>query len=97
MAIADVESGERVAREIIFDTRTRAGAPRLALLIGPSAPMGGEYTFLAPPLGGWRLCGVLQRAGHEAEVFDPNCCEGTPEDALRRAFTGSAIDDDLGG
>jgi radical SAM superfamily enzyme YgiQ (UPF0313 family) len=45
--------------------------------------MGGEYTFLAPPLGVWRLCGVLRRAGHTAEVFDPNCCDVAPEDALR--------------
>src|SRR5262245_11867480 len=45
--------------------------------------MGGEYTFLAPPLGVWRLCGVLRSAGHDAEVFDPNCCDGAPEEALR--------------
>jgi radical SAM superfamily enzyme YgiQ (UPF0313 family) len=70
-----------LARENIFDLRARA--PRSALLIGPYDPMGGEYTFLAPPLGVWRLCGVLRRAGHEAEVFDPNCCDGAPEDALR--------------
>jgi hypothetical protein len=29
------------------------------LLVGPYDPKGGEYTFLAPPLGVWRLAGVL--------------------------------------
>lgn len=52
------------------------------LLIGPYDPMGGEYTFLAPPLGVWRLTGVLTAAGVHARVFDPNCCEGPPEAAL---------------
>jgi radical SAM superfamily enzyme YgiQ (UPF0313 family) len=42
------------------------------LLIGPYDPHGGEYTFLAPPLGVWRLCGALEGAGIEAQVFDPN-------------------------
>jgi radical SAM superfamily enzyme YgiQ (UPF0313 family) len=44
--------------------------------------MGGEYTFLAPPLGVWRLAGVLASAGFDAQVFDPNCCDGSPEAAL---------------
>ena len=65
----------------IFESRA-AGRGR-ALLIGPYDPMGGEYTFLAPPLGVWRLCGVLRCAGHDAVVFDPNCCDGPPESALR--------------
>jgi radical SAM superfamily enzyme YgiQ (UPF0313 family) len=81
-----------VAGENIFDRRARVGAPRSALLIGPYDPMGGEYTFLAPPLGVWRLCGVLQRAGHEAEVFDPNCCDGAPEDALRARLRAKRFD-----
>jgi len=51
-------------------------------LVGPYDPNGGEYTFLAPPLGVWRLRGVLTAAGFSAQVFDPNCCDGTPEDAL---------------
>lgn len=72
-----------VAVENIFATRARPPQPRSALLIGPYDPMGGEYTFLAPPLGVWRLCGVLRTAGHDAEVFDPNCTDGAPEDALR--------------
>src|ERR1700680_868640 len=52
------------------------------LLVGPYDPSCGEYTFLAPPLAVWRLAGVLRSAGHRATVFDPNCCEGTPESAL---------------
>lgn len=56
-------------------------APRV-LLVGPYDPTCGEYTFLAPPLGVWRLAGVLVAAGYDAEVFDPNCCDAAPEDAL---------------
>ena len=53
------------------------------LLIGPYDPKGGEYTFLAPPLGVWRLAGILRRHGIPTHVFDPNCCEATPEVSLR--------------
>jgi radical SAM superfamily enzyme YgiQ (UPF0313 family) len=60
-----------------------ARAPKV-LLIGPYDPCCGEYTFLAPPLGVWRLAGVLQSAGIEATVFDPNCCRETPQRALER-------------
>ena len=42
-------------------------APRI-LLIGPYDPLCGEYTFLAPPLGVWRLSGVLESAGVEVKV-----------------------------
>jgi len=49
------------------------------LLVGPWDPDCGEYTFLAPPLGVWRLAGALQSAGVAAEVFDPNCVAGAPE------------------
>ena len=52
------------------------------LLIGPYDPNCGEYTFLAPPLGVWRLAGVLAAAGVRVEVFDPNCCGGLPQRAL---------------
>jgi radical SAM superfamily enzyme YgiQ (UPF0313 family) len=52
------------------------------LLVGPHDPTGGEYTFLAPPLGVWRLAGVLTAAGYRAQVFDPNCCEGAAGLAL---------------
>src|SRR5579864_2537286 len=56
------------------------------LLIGPYDPHCGEYTFLAPPLGVWRLAGVLSAAGVRTEVFDPNCCEGAPQRALERVI-----------
>jgi len=44
------------------------------LLIGPYDPLCGEYTFLAPPLGVWRIAGSLRAHGIDAQVFDPNCC-----------------------
>jgi len=43
------------------------------LLVGPYDPHCGEYTFLAPPLGVWRLAGTLREQGFHSEVFDPNC------------------------
>jgi radical SAM superfamily enzyme YgiQ (UPF0313 family) len=54
------------------------------LLVGPYDPSCGEYTFVAPPLGVWRLAGVLASSGIDVEVFDPNCCEGEPPRALER-------------
>lgn len=54
------------------------------LLIGPYDPHCGEYTFLAPPLGVWRLAGVLEAAGVTVRVFDPNCCAEPPQRALER-------------
>ncbi|MGH9329211.1 MAG: hypothetical protein ACRD09_02110, partial [Vicinamibacterales bacterium] len=72
---------------LVRDSGGRTGQPRAnvrVLLIGPYDPKGGEYTFLAPPLGVWRLAGVLRRAGVTAHVFDPNCCDGPPEPALER-------------
>ncbi len=66
-------------------------APRI-LLIGPYDPHCGEYTFLAPPLGVWRLAGVLQTAGIDAQVFDPNCCRETPQRALERALASGEWD-----
>jgi radical SAM superfamily enzyme YgiQ (UPF0313 family) len=56
------------------------------LLVGPCDPTCGDYTFLSPPLGVWRLAGVLQAAGVRARVFDPNCCDGPPERELSRAL-----------
>src|SRR5262249_16823056 len=61
--------------------RTSASSNARVLLIGPYDPNRGEYTFCAPPLGVWRLTGVLRRAGIDAHVFDPNCAD-TPEQAL---------------
>lgn len=46
------------------------------LLVGPYDPKGGEFTFIAPPLGVWRLAGVLEKSGLLVSVFDPNCCDG---------------------
>jgi radical SAM superfamily enzyme YgiQ (UPF0313 family) len=57
--------------------------PKL-LLVGPYDPHCGEYTFLAPPLGVWRLGGVLASHSVDVKVFDPNCCVGSPERALER-------------
>src|SRR3982751_3852661 len=62
------------------------------LLVGPYDPHCGEYTFLAPPLGVWRLAGVLRKAGYHAEVFDPNCCDGAPDDAFVRMLRARAWD-----
>ena len=63
--------------------RTPSHVPRI-LLVGPYDPHCGEYTFLAPPLGVWRLAGTLQKAGVHARVFDPNCCTEAPQQALER-------------
>jgi radical SAM superfamily enzyme YgiQ (UPF0313 family) len=62
------------------------------LLVGPYDPNCGEYTFLAPPLGVWRLAGVLEAAGVRAQVFDPNCCSGSPRRALEREILGGDWD-----
>lgn len=67
------------------------GSPSV-LLIGPYDPHCGEYTFLAPPLGVWRLAGVLTAAGVEAKVFDPNCCREAPQRALERELLGGDWD-----
>jgi radical SAM superfamily enzyme YgiQ (UPF0313 family) len=66
--------------------------PARVLLIGPYDPHCGEYTFLAPPLGVWRLAGVLASAGIHAKVFDPNCCCETPQRALQRELSNNAWD-----
>src|SRR5882762_1703303 len=63
-----------------------------ALLIGPYDPHCGEFTFLAPPLGVWRLAGVLEAAGIETQVFDPNCCREPPQLALERELLSGAWD-----
>jgi radical SAM superfamily enzyme YgiQ (UPF0313 family) len=68
-----------------------AGSPAI-LLIGPFDPHCGEYTFLAPPLGVWRLAGVLASAGIETKVFDPNCCREAPQRALERELDSGAWD-----
>jgi radical SAM superfamily enzyme YgiQ (UPF0313 family) len=62
------------------------------LLAGPFDPHCGEYTFLAPPLGVWRLAGVLEAAGFDVTVFDPNCCSGRAQKALERELLRGAWD-----
>ena len=56
------------------------------LLVGPYDPHCGEYTFLAPPLGVWRLAGVLEAEGIRVEVFDPNCCDLSPLEELEKVL-----------
>jgi radical SAM superfamily enzyme YgiQ (UPF0313 family) len=51
--------------------RSAIEAPRV-LLVGPFDPHCGEFTFLAPPLGVWRIQGFLESRGIDAQVFDPN-------------------------
>src|SRR5213595_4240471 len=74
--------------------KRKAGEIRLprVLLIGPYDPHCGEYTFLAPPLGVWRLAGVLEAQGYTASVFDPNCCTGAPPRALERELANGPWD-----
>jgi radical SAM superfamily enzyme YgiQ (UPF0313 family) len=68
--------------------RTGVGGNKTRLLlVGPYDPKCGEFTFLAPPLGVWRLCGVLCAAGIDCDVFDPNCCDGPPADELEAMLT----------
>jgi radical SAM superfamily enzyme YgiQ (UPF0313 family) len=62
------------------------------LLVGPWDPDCGEYTFLAPPLGVWRLAGVLQHAGVPTQVFDPNCVAGSPEASLEALLKSGGFD-----
>jgi radical SAM superfamily enzyme YgiQ (UPF0313 family) len=54
-----------------LSNRPPVDVPHL-LLIGPYDPNCGEFTFLAPPLGVWRLQGFLASRGVHVEVFDPN-------------------------
>src|SRR3954469_20331440 len=72
-------------------TQPAINSPRI-LLIGPYDPHCGEYTFLAPPLGVWRLAGVLQKSGAHVRVFDPNCVTGTPPLALERELQSTEWD-----
>jgi radical SAM superfamily enzyme YgiQ (UPF0313 family) len=57
----------------------RNSGPLKFLLVGPYDPHCGEYTFLAPPLGVWRLAGALRAHEVDTHVFDPNCCAGPVE------------------
>ncbi len=66
-----------------INPRPALDRPVNILLVGPYDPSCGEYTFLAPPLGVWRLCGYLNDNGHYADVFDPNNCATDPADEFR--------------
>jgi hypothetical protein len=56
------------------------------LLVGPYDPSFVEDASLAPPLGVWRLAGVLGAAGAHVQVFDPNCRDDAAGDAAGDAF-----------
>jgi radical SAM superfamily enzyme YgiQ (UPF0313 family) len=71
----------------LWDCRKPVERRLRILLVGPYDPNCGEYTFLAPPLGVWRLSGYIESLGHEATVFDPNCCTGSPEPELQEHLT----------
>jgi len=87
-------------------TRDPVVAPNL-LLIGPYDPHCGEYTFLAPPLGVWRLQGFLAARGIHVAVFDPNLrpervredfdnlLSGTRWDVIGVSTTGMTLQFDL--
>jgi len=67
-------------------------SPRM-LLIGPYDPLCGEYTFLAPPLGVWRLAGRARsrwcrHQGLRSELL----ATGQPLAPLERELLGSSWD-----
>lgn len=53
------------------------------LLVGPFDPSHGLYSFVAPPLGAWRLAGFLKSRGISCQVFDPNLSSSPYEDIER--------------
>ncbi len=57
------------------------------LLVGPYDPAFSEETCLAPPLGVWRIAGVLGASGTPVQVFDPNCCDEAASDAFAKVLT----------
>lgn len=75
-----------------LEGRARSSAGASVLLVGPYDPNSGEYTFLSPPLGVWRLCGFLRSHGLRASVFDPNCCDGPVAEAFVRELRRGAWD-----
>lgn len=76
----------QAARAIMSIPQSPGAAAPSFLLVGPYDPHGGEYTFLSPPLGVWRLAGVLESEGFAGEVFDPNICDEAPEQELTRVL-----------
>jgi radical SAM superfamily enzyme YgiQ (UPF0313 family) len=79
--LIQIVNGNKKSNTRNMSERGLVAEPRV-LLIGPYDPTCGEFTFLSPPLGVWRLAGVLQARGIRVEVFDPNCCSNIPEQAL---------------
>lgn len=75
-----------------WEVREPIGRPLRVLLIGPYDPHCGEYTFVAPPLGVWRLSAIVESEGYCSHVFDPNCCEGVPETELAELLQGGNWD-----
>jgi radical SAM superfamily enzyme YgiQ (UPF0313 family) len=70
-------------RPPLVNARVAVNRPINVLLVGPYDPHCGEFTFLAPPLGVWRLKGYLDDRGQYAQVFDPNNCRSDPEAEFR--------------
>src|SRR3984957_17125010 len=77
--------------KMVSASKNNEGAPRI-LLVGPYDPHCGEDTFLAPPLGVWRLAGVLQSHDVHPPVFDPHCCGTDVERAFEEALVSDAWD-----
>jgi radical SAM superfamily enzyme YgiQ (UPF0313 family) len=85
MALREPELATRAGPPSIVRRNTnsrRDGREPHFLLIGPYDPLCGEYTFLAPPLGVWRLAGHLRARDVVTTVFDPNCCTRPVMDEL---------------
>lgn len=61
------------------------------LLIGPFDPSRGIYSFVAPPLGIWRISGFLRYRGIHCQVFDPNISH-SPYNELARLLQKSTFD-----
>lgn len=61
------------------------------LLIGPFDPSRGIYSFVAPPLGIWRIAGFLRARGIRCHVFDPNISP-SPYNELASLLERSAFD-----
>jgi hypothetical protein len=78
----------RPVADVVADAVTgTAGVEPHVLLVGPHDPEFGGDACLAPPLGVWRIAGVLGAAGVHVQVFDPNCCDEAAGDAFTKILT----------